>query len=115
MKTVNNAIDPISISQNGQYIILKVDKKSASFRHKLKRIIQQEEFKKAHRSKYTLLTPREIEIFRLLALGMNNPEIAESLFISRRTVEQHRKNIRSKLKIKEYKEWYEYALAYDLI
>ena len=115
MKTINKRIDQISISNKGEYFILKLDERSASFQHKLKRILQQEEFKKSHNSRFTQLTPREIEIFQLLAMGLNNPEIAKKLFISRRTVEQHRKNIRSKLKIKEYKEWYEYALAYDLI
>lgn len=43
-----------------------------------------------------LLTPRELEIVRLLADEMTNDEIAERLFISFRTVETHRKNIMHK-------------------
>jgi DNA-binding NarL/FixJ family response regulator len=39
------------------------------------------------------LTPREIEIIRLIEKEMGNKEIAETLFISERTVETHRKNI----------------------
>ena len=39
------------------------------------------------------LTDREIEITRLIEKEYNNKQIAESLFISERTVETHRKNI----------------------
>lgn len=40
-----------------------------------------------------VLTSREIEIVRLLAQELSNKQIAESLFISERTVETHRKNM----------------------
>ena len=46
------------------------------------------------------LTKRESQILTLLASGLNNPQIAEKLFISRYTVEQHRKNIIRKLHAK---------------
>jgi len=39
------------------------------------------------------LTAREIEIIRLIEKELNNKQIAETLFISERTVETHRKNI----------------------
>lgn len=39
------------------------------------------------------LTAREIEIIQLIEKEYNNKQIAESLFISERTVETHRKNI----------------------
>lgn len=39
------------------------------------------------------LTQREIEVLRLVAAGSKNVEIAESLFISPKTVEKHRSNI----------------------
>lgn len=39
------------------------------------------------------LTDREIEIIRLIEKEFNNKQIAETLFISERTVETHRKNI----------------------
>ena len=40
-----------------------------------------------------LLSDREIQIIKLIALEKNNKEIANKLFISERTVETHRKNI----------------------
>ena len=39
------------------------------------------------------LTTREIEIIKCIAQDMSNRQIADSLFISERTVETHRKNI----------------------
>jgi len=44
-----------------------------------------------------LLTPRELEVFRLLALGRSNKELAGDLNISVRTVESHHANILAKL------------------
>jgi two-component system response regulator NreC len=43
------------------------------------------------------LTPREIEVLRLVAAGHTNPEIGEQLVISIRTVETHRAAIHRKL------------------
>ena len=47
--------------------------------------------------KINSLTKRESEIFNLILDGHDNPEIAEKLFISRSTVETHRKNMHRKL------------------
>jgi DNA-binding NarL/FixJ family response regulator len=46
------------------------------------------------------LTQREKEIVKLLLDGLSSPEIAEKLFISHRTVENHRANIMGKLKVR---------------
>jgi DNA-binding NarL/FixJ family response regulator len=43
------------------------------------------------------LSRRELEIVDLIAAGMSNPQIAEQLYISRRTVETHLSNIYRKL------------------
>ena len=43
------------------------------------------------------LTPREVEILRLIATGLNNQAIAERLFISEHTVHRHVANILAKL------------------
>jgi two-component system response regulator NreC len=43
------------------------------------------------------LTPREREVMRLIALGHTNAEIATMLFVSVRTVENHRASVHRKL------------------
>jgi NarL family two-component system response regulator LiaR len=43
------------------------------------------------------LTPREVEVLRLVAQGLQNPEIAEKLVITEATVRTHVSNIMSKL------------------
>ena len=45
---------------------------------------------------YSALTPREQEVMRLLAEGISKKEIAKKLFISIKTVENHRTNIMKK-------------------
>ncbi len=56
------------------------------------------------------LTPRQLEILKLIAEGKSNPEIAEILFIDRSTVETHRKNMSRKLELKGSGELLRYAL-----
>ncbi|NME98746.1 protein kinase domain-containing protein [Aneurinibacillus aneurinilyticus] len=46
-----------------------------------------------------LLTDREIEVIRLMAVGLSNKEIAERLFIATGTVHVHIKHIYAKLKV----------------
>ncbi|WP_027420001.1 LuxR C-terminal-related transcriptional regulator [Crocinitomix catalasitica] len=47
-----------------------------------------------------VLSPREIEVITLIAEGMTNVEISEKLFLSKHTVNTHRKNIMNKLGVK---------------
>ena len=45
------------------------------------------------------LTPRELEVLRLVAQGLNTAEIAERLVVSPHTVHRHMANIRAKLRL----------------
>ncbi len=56
------------------------------------------------------LTTREREILKLIAEGASNREIADLLYISIRTVENHRANIMRKLNIKQTANLVKYAL-----
>ena len=47
----------------------------------------------------SLLTPREVDVLRLLALGLTNTEIAGRLYISEGTVRNHVSLILSKLDV----------------
>jgi two-component system NarL family response regulator len=46
-----------------------------------------------------VLTPREIEVLRLVARGMRNKEIAAALTITEETAQSHMKNILAKLSV----------------
>ena len=61
------------------------------------------------------LTEREKEVLKLIALEYTTPEIAEKLFISTNTVETHRKNLMSKLKVKNIAGLVKFALQTGLI
>jgi DNA-binding NarL/FixJ family response regulator len=56
------------------------------------------------------LTTREREILKLIAEGSSNKEIADMLFISIRTVENHRANIMRKLNIRNAANLIKYAI-----
>jgi len=60
------------------------------------------------------LTEREMEVLRLLAAGHTNAEIARRLFLSLRTVESHRGQIRSKLNLETRAEINAYAREHRL-
>jgi DNA-binding NarL/FixJ family response regulator len=47
------------------------------------------------------LTPREVEVFRLLARGMSNAEIADHLIVSETTVKTHVARILMKLEVRD--------------
>ncbi len=59
---------------------------------------------------YETLTVREREVFQLAAEGASNPQIAERLSLSPRTVEMHRANLMKKLGIKSQTELVKYAI-----
>lgn len=64
---------------------------------------------------YSSLSKREKEILPLVALGYNNKQIAERLFISVKTVEVHKANVRKKLQLESYASLLQYSLKHHLI
>ncbi|MDQ6470700.1 response regulator transcription factor [Flavobacterium sp. LHD-80] len=73
---------------------------------------------KSHETHYfenSILTPRELEIVKLISLEYSGKEISEQLFISTNTVETHRKNIMKKLHTKNTIGLVKYALKNNLI
>ncbi len=61
------------------------------------------------------LTDRELEILKLIGKGMSNDEIAEKLFISKRTVDTHKNNLISKTGSKNIVSLLIYAIKHNLI
>lgn len=62
-----------------------------------------------------LLTPREYDVFRLLALGHENKVIAEKLCLSEGTVRNHVSSIYSKLDLKDRVQVMKYAIEHGVI
>jgi two-component system response regulator NreC len=65
--------------------------------------------------KYSKLTPREREVLRLAAGGQSNREMAETLFLSIRTVEKYRQTMMHKLGLSRREHVTKYALRKGII
>ena len=64
---------------------------------------------------FDVLTPRELEVLKLIAEANTSKEIAEKLFISIKTVDRHRQNILDKLGMQDRVELTRYAIRRGLI
>lgn len=62
-----------------------------------------------------VLTEREVEVLRLVAQGVSNPDIAEKLFITVNTVKTHLRNILEKLHVENRTQAATYAVQKGLI
>ena len=61
------------------------------------------------------LTPRELEVVKLIAEGHTSEEIAGQLFISKKTVDRHRANILEKLGMRNRVQLTHYAIRRGLV
>jgi DNA-binding NarL/FixJ family response regulator len=64
---------------------------------------------------FDILTPRELEVLKLIAEANTSKEIADKLFISIKTVDRHRQNILEKLGMRDRVELTRYAIRRGLI
>ncbi|HJX32446.1 MAG TPA: response regulator transcription factor [Thermodesulfobacteriota bacterium] len=81
----------------------------------VKKLIEAPTKTKITDSAYRALTPREQEVMRLVAEGISKKEIAKMLFISIKTVENHRTNIMKKLGFHSTMDLIRYAAKLGLI
>ncbi|HLH60669.1 MAG TPA: response regulator transcription factor [Ktedonobacteraceae bacterium] len=61
------------------------------------------------------LTPREIEVLKLVAEGHTNQEIADRLVLSIKTVQAHRANVMEKLGLRDITHLVRFAIRHKLI
>ena len=71
--------------------------------------------KEKEQSPFADLSKREIEVLRLIADGLTNAAIAETLFISEKTVKSHVGNILSKLHLADRTQAAVYAWRSGLV
>ena len=74
-----------------------------------------ERAQRARRTPKDPLTPRELEVTKLIAEGLTSEEIAGPLVISRKTVDRHRANILEKLGMRNRVELTRYAIRRGLV
>jgi DNA-binding NarL/FixJ family response regulator len=70
---------------------------------------------KSINAKKSDLTEREVEILKLIAHELTNDEIAQKLFISKRTVDTHRQHLLKKLQVKNTAGLIKAAYTFDLL
>ena len=61
------------------------------------------------------LTPRELDVLRVLSEGLSTPEICERLFIAPNTLRTHVQNIMGKLRVHSKLEAVTFALRHHLV
>ncbi len=81
---------------------------------KIDRMLDENTYMKKYFKQYAMLTKREKEVIRGITTGNTNIQIADQLFISRHTVEQHRKNINRKLDFNNISDLMRFARAFEL-
>jgi DNA-binding NarL/FixJ family response regulator len=101
--------------------IEEINKGNEYFSTQVSDIILKSFVKKAHtgvkqgEEKEETLTSRELEILKLVAEGFSNPEIAEKLVISVRTVESHKTHIMQKLLLNTIADLVKFAIRNNII
>jgi DNA-binding NarL/FixJ family response regulator len=81
----------------------------------IKMLKNEDEHKKLLKQIKTNLTPREIQVLQMISLEFTNTEISEKLYLSKRTIDNHRQNLLIKLKVKNTVGLIKYALLHKLI
>ena len=129
--TVHNEVEYLmkAVDIGGDGYILK-DSESAELKKAIFSIVEGENYiqpslipslnskmieKNRDEGKIESLTKRELEVLKLLAVGMYNKEVAEKLNISERTVKNHVSNIFKKIEVTDRTQAAVFAIRNNLI
>jgi DNA-binding CsgD family transcriptional regulator len=82
---------------------------------KAERLLAENNFLRSNVALFSTLGKRECQVLKWFALGKSARETADIMFISTKTVETHRKNIKVKLNTTSFFELSQFARAFDLI
>ncbi len=82
---------------------------------KINRLMDDVRFLRNNALVFGTLSVREVEVLKLMALGLSSIEIADQLFIALATVDTHRRNIRKKLCLKSKYDAVKFAHAFNLL
>jgi len=109
----NELVNAIKTVHKGNYYFTPAVQKAIIVKDKP----EKKERKKAYSQDghHASLTKRELEILKLIAEEYTGAEIAEHLFISKNTVETHRKNMVQKLGVKNIVGLVKYAIKHGLV
>ena len=86
-----------------------------SVTYKIERLLEENQMMRKNNSKFLELTKREKEVIQHWVNGLSSAAIAEKLFVSFSTIEQHRKNIKRKLGIKSLPELVKFAQTFNMV
>ncbi|MBN2326935.1 MAG: response regulator transcription factor [Candidatus Omnitrophica bacterium] len=76
------------------------------------KLVEQMFFEKQAKSPIDNLSNRELQILELISKGLKPSQVAESLNLSTKTVENYRANLRVKLNLKNASELFQYAIEW---
>ena len=82
---------------------------------KINRLMDDVRFQRNNAPVFAKLSAREVEVLKLMALGLSSVAIADQLFIALATVDTHRRNIRQKLALKNNYDAVKFAHAFNLV
>lgn len=109
------AVDNLLVHLAKLLEVLKTTGDVEKMNKRMERLVCEVTFRRKHAWEFEQLTPREKQVLGLLAQGLTNKEISDSLGISLETTKHYRKIIKSKLSISSTADLVLYSQAFNLI
>ncbi|MCH8546674.1 MAG: response regulator transcription factor [Cryomorphaceae bacterium] len=92
--------------------LTEVDEAIKTRINRSKQLLEQNKIDKHQREQINQLTKKEKQVFKLISEGLSSKQIAEKLFVSIKTIENHRYNITQKLNLEGQGSLLKFAMAH---